>query len=215
MCFELDSLPPVPAISGRCGLTRRPHAPRVRRRARSRRSRRTPDEPSGIGIVVLPDVRGLFRFYEELAMRFAEQGVNSVAIDYFGRTAGVSKRNDPDFNFMEHVMQTRPANVAADTAAAVAFLRSPAGGACTSVFTVGFCFGGSNSWNAGGRRSRPERHRLLWRSPVSPRRHPRPDRQRRHLRLSGHGPDGRRRPGHPRSRRHRLQGSPRRRRRQE
>ena len=33
----------------------------------------------------------------KLAMRFAEQGINSVAIDYFGRTAGVDKRNDPAF----------------------------------------------------------------------------------------------------------------------
>jgi carboxymethylenebutenolidase len=30
----------------------------------------------------------------------------------------------------------------------VAWLRSPAGGSCTSVFTVGFCFGGRNSWLA-------------------------------------------------------------------
>ena len=54
-------------------------------------------------MVVLPDVRGLFTFYEELALRFAEVGINAVTIDYFGRTAGVSKRNDPNWNFMEHV----------------------------------------------------------------------------------------------------------------
>jgi carboxymethylenebutenolidase len=97
-------------------------------------------------MVVLPDVRGLFKFYEELALRFAEQGINSVAIDYFGRTAGVSKR-DAEFDFMPHVRQTTQPGIAADTRAAVEYLRSPAGGSCRSVFTVGFCFGGSNSWN--------------------------------------------------------------------
>ena len=66
-----------------------------------------PDEPAAVGIVVLPDVRGLYRFYEELALRFAERGYAAVAIDYFGRTAGVSKRDD-DFEYMEHVAQTTP-----------------------------------------------------------------------------------------------------------
>ena len=40
------------------------------------------------GVVVLPDVRGLFRFYEQLAERFAAAGHPAIAIDYFGRTAG-------------------------------------------------------------------------------------------------------------------------------
>ena len=51
---------------------------------------------------MLPDVRGLYRFYEELALRFAERGFEAVAIDYFGRTAGVEKRDD-DFPYTEHV----------------------------------------------------------------------------------------------------------------
>src|SRR5690242_330721 len=40
-----------------------------------------PASPTGAGIVILPDVRGLFRFYEELAKRFAVAGVEAVAID--------------------------------------------------------------------------------------------------------------------------------------
>ena len=103
------------------------------------------DDTPGAGVVVLPDVRGLFRFYEELALRFAEQGINSVAIDYFGRTAGVDKRGE-EFPFMEHVMQTKAPQIADDVGAAVAYLRSPEGGKCSSIFTVGFCFGGGNSW---------------------------------------------------------------------
>lgn len=101
--------------------------------------------PSGAGIVVLPDVRGLFKFYEDLAVRFAEEGITAVAIDYFGRTAGVGER-DADFPFMDHVAKTTAAGVAADTRAAVEYLRSPEGGACRSIFTVGFCFGGAQSW---------------------------------------------------------------------
>ncbi|OAI38857.1 hypothetical protein AYO38_08805 [bacterium SCGC AG-212-C10] len=103
------------------------------------------EAPNGAGMVVLPDVRGLFRFYEELALRFAETGVNSVAIDYFGRTAGVAKRGE-DFAFMPEVMKTKIGQITDDTRAAVEYLRSTAGGSCTSIFTVGFCFGGSNSW---------------------------------------------------------------------
>ena len=49
---------------------------------------------------------------------------------------------------MDHVAQTTPDGIQADTRAAVEFLRSPAGGGCTAIFTVGFCFGGRNSWLA-------------------------------------------------------------------
>ena len=42
-------------------------------------------------MVILPDVRGLYRFYEELALRFAERGIAAVAFDYFGRTGGRGK----------------------------------------------------------------------------------------------------------------------------
>jgi carboxymethylenebutenolidase len=94
--------------------------------------------------VILPDVRGLYRFYEELALRFAERGIAAVAFDYFGRTAGVSKR-DADFEYMPHVEQTTPDGVQADVGAAVAELRSRG---VSKVFTVGFCFGGRNSWLA-------------------------------------------------------------------
>ena len=108
-----------------------------------------PEESSGVGVVLLPDVRGLYRFYEELALRFAERGFTTVAIDYFGRTAG-GPRGD-DFEFREHVQQTTPAEIQADVAAAVAWLRESG---CRAIFTVGFCFGGRNSWlaAAGGHR---------------------------------------------------------------
>lgn len=106
----------------------------------------TTDKPGAPGIVVLPDVRGLHPFYQELAVRFAEAGVHATAIDYFGRTAGSGSRDD-DFEFMSHVTQTRPETIALDAAAGVAHLRTSDGGGATAIFTVGFCFGGRNSFN--------------------------------------------------------------------
>jgi carboxymethylenebutenolidase len=102
-------------------------------------------QPTGDGMVILPDVRGLHDFYKELADRFAEVGIDTVAIDYFGRTAGMGAR-DESFAYRPHVEQTTPAGVDADTAAAIDYLRSAQGGNARRVFTVGFCFGGANSW---------------------------------------------------------------------
>src|SRR5207248_8386886 len=76
---------------------------------------------------------------------FAEAGVHAVAIDYFGRTAGTESRAE-DFDFMSHVKQTTAEGIAADVGAAIAYLRSAEGGRAASIFTVGFCFGGSASW---------------------------------------------------------------------
>ena len=146
MCFDLDSLPPIPVISG-AAVSHDDLVLEARDDNRFAAFAATPDDPSGTGVVILPDVRGLYRFYEELALRFAERGFTAVAIDYFGRTAGVAKRDD-EFPFMDHVAKTTPDTVQADVEAAVAHMRSPAGGSCRSVFTVGFCFGGRNSWLA-------------------------------------------------------------------
>jgi carboxymethylenebutenolidase len=150
MCFELDSLPPVPQIAGAAVS----HDDVVLTSADGTEFAgfaATPDGASKVGVVVLPDVRGLYRFYEELALRFAERGYAALAIDYFGRTAGVGKRDD-DFPYMEHVSQTEPDAIQSDIAAAAAWLRSAAGGGRERIFTVGFCFGGRQSWlaSAGG-----------------------------------------------------------------
>jgi len=143
MCFERDSLPPVPPLSG-AAVSHDDLVLESAERNRFAAFAATPEEPGSSGVVILPDVRGLYRFYEELALRFAERGHAAVALDYFGRTAGVEKRDD-DFDYMPHVQQTTPEGVQADVAAAVAHLRAAG---CTSVFTVGFCFGGRSSWLA-------------------------------------------------------------------
>jgi carboxymethylenebutenolidase len=146
VCFDLDSRPPIAPIRGAAVS----HEHVVLESVDGNRFsalQATPDDPSGAGVVVLPDVRGLYRFYEELALRFAEHGTAAVAIDYFGRTAGVGKR-DEGFGYMEHVKRTTPEGIQYDVAAAVSLLRSPEGGSCHDMFTVGFCFGARNSWLA-------------------------------------------------------------------
>jgi len=143
MCFELDSVPPVPVISG-AAISHEDLELEAADGNRFAAFLARPEEPSPVGIAILPDVRGLYRFYEELALRFAERGFTALAIDYFGRTAGVSKRSD-EFSYMEHFQQTTQAGIQADVAAAVARLRTEG---CEAIVAVGFCFGGRNSWLA-------------------------------------------------------------------
>ena len=141
MCFELDALPPIPAIEG--GAVG--HEDLVLEAADGNlfaAFAAQPEEPSGKGVVILPDVRGLYRFYEELALRFAERGIAALAIDYFGRTAGVDKRGD-EFDYMTHAQQVTPTGIQADVRAAVEWLRAEGS---RSIFTVGFCFGGRFAW---------------------------------------------------------------------
>jgi len=143
MCFELDSSPPIPVISG-AAVSHDELVLEARDGNRFAAFLATPDERSATGIVILPDVRGLYRFYEELALRFAERGYSALAFDYFGRTAGVEKRGE-DFEYRPHVEAVSPEEIQADVAAAVEHLRSLG---VNSVFTVGFCMGGRQSWLA-------------------------------------------------------------------
>ncbi len=106
-------------------------------------------EPGGAGVVVIPARVGLVPFYKELCDRFAEAGVDAVTLDLYGRTAADDRR-DERFEWQEHYetvtrAESRP-QVDLDVAAAVDFLTSDAGGSPASLFTVGFCFGGSVSW---------------------------------------------------------------------
>ena len=110
MCFELDSSPPITPIAGAAV----DHEDLVLD-DRFAAFGAIPEEPGPAGVVVLPDVRGLYRFYEELALRFAERGIAAIAIDYFGRTAGIGKRDD-DFPFMDHVVQCSEEGVQEDIA---------------------------------------------------------------------------------------------------
>ena len=93
MCFDLDSRPPITPIAGgaldsrRLVLTADDGNRLTAFEARA-------SAPDGAAILILPDVRGLHPYYEELALRFAEHGIDALAIDYFGRTAGTEPRPD-------------------------------------------------------------------------------------------------------------------------
>ncbi|GII54745.1 carboxymethylenebutenolidase [Planotetraspora thailandica] len=139
MCYEPDAAPPVaaspagPTTSGRVTLTSADQAEIGAYQALPV----TPD-PSTVGVLVLPDNRGLSGFYESLAVRLAEQGHPAIAVDYFGRTAGPGERG-PDFPFMEHLRKLNRDELFGDFDAGAAWLR---GRGCEAVVPLGFCMGG-------------------------------------------------------------------------
>lgn len=151
MCFDLDSRPPaVPTdlrlapIAG--GAAAEPLT--VTSSDGSEFAAALAESPRGEdpAVVILPDVRGLYRFYIELAERFAEAGHHAIAIDYFGRSAGVGERGE-DFDFMAHLGLTDPVLVQEDIAAARSVLAERTGAGM--FVSVGFCFGGAQSFLAG------------------------------------------------------------------
>jgi carboxymethylenebutenolidase len=138
MCFDLDSRPPIPPIAGAAV-----DGARITLRAADGTEfaafAARPANATGAAMLILPDVRGLHPFYEELALRFAEAGVEALAIDYFGRTAGTVERGE-DFEYHPHVDACRWTTLQQDMKAGVDELRARPG--VRGVFSVGFCFGG-------------------------------------------------------------------------
>lgn len=145
MCFDLDSRPPIAPIAGaavdgsRLVLRSADGGEFAAFSARA-------SAPTGAAMLVLPDVRGLHPFYEELALRFAESGIEALAIDYFGRTAGTGARA-ADFEYMPHVDQIRWPSLQQDIRAGRDALAATPG--VTAVFALGFCFGGRLAFLSG------------------------------------------------------------------
>lgn len=139
MCYDDEARPPVPPGGGHA------HGEDIVLTAsdgnRFAGYFALPQQPMGVGILIYPDVRGLHQFYKELALRFAEVGVTALAIDYFGRTAGISSR-DESFEYMPRVQQISLDTFFLDVQAGLDYLR----GKTTPnlpIFVVGFCMGGS------------------------------------------------------------------------
>ena len=149
MCFDHDSRPPIAPIAGGAldgrlvTLTASDGNTLAAFHARAA-------APGGAGVVILPDVRGLHPYYEELALRFAEHGIDAVAIDWFGRTAGAARRG-AEFEYMPHVTATTWAGISADIWAGVGAVRAADGErpGASRPFTIGFCMGGRMSFLAG------------------------------------------------------------------
>jgi carboxymethylenebutenolidase len=137
MCFDHDSRPPIAPIAGAAidsselTLTAADGNRLTAFEARAA-------EPAGAAIVILPDVRGLHDYYAELAMRFAENGIDAVAFDWFGRTAGLGRRHQ-GFDYAPEVQQLTWDGMAADIKAGAAHAQTFG---AASLFTVGFCMGG-------------------------------------------------------------------------
>ena len=148
MCFDLDSQPPIAPLAGAAvdGQLIHLHAADG---TEFSAFHAVPSEPSGAAILILPDVRGLYNFYEELALRFAEVGVEALTLDYFARTAGKVTHGSrgEDFDHMAHVNQTEWKTLLADMQAGAEYLHKRPG--VRGLFTTGFCFGGRLAFIAG------------------------------------------------------------------
>jgi carboxymethylenebutenolidase len=151
MCFDPHDRPPIPPMAGGATdhrtfeLPSRDATPVRAFEARAGSAAAAAAGATAAAILILPDARGLHAYYEELALRFAEAGVDALAIDYFARTAGTGTRPD-DFAYMEHLQQTRWEHLSADISAGAAHLDAAAPG--RSLFSIGFCYGGRLSFLA-------------------------------------------------------------------
>jgi carboxymethylenebutenolidase len=143
MCFDRDASPPI--LAGDHPIAR--SGPLTLESADGTRFGAFEALPAGdtaATVLVLPDVRGLHPYYEELACRFAQHGFRSLAIDYFGRTAELPGDRPVDFEYHEHVDQLRSADLRTDVTATVEYLRATRSDG--DLFTIGFCFGGRLSF---------------------------------------------------------------------
>jgi carboxymethylenebutenolidase len=147
VCHETDARPPLPPIRGGA-IDARDLELTAADGQRFAAHLAVAAAPGGPGIVVIPDVRGLHPFYEDLANRLAEAGVHALAVDLYARTAGPGRRG-AGFDYMTHVDQTERAAIATDVRAAIAALRSPEFAGADRVYTMGFCFGGRASFVQG------------------------------------------------------------------
>jgi carboxymethylenebutenolidase len=110
-----------------------------------------PTTPRGASLVLLPDIRGLHAFYTDLALCCAQAGIDTVAVDPYGRSAGLGPRDD-NFDFSPHAKALTPDHVLADAQAAAAYLRQRND---SPVFTLGFCMFGGHSWRLAATELRP------------------------------------------------------------
>lgn len=141
MCFTSDQHPPEPPRSSEVG----DHGALVLTAGDGNRLsafEAVPVTPRGASVVLLPDIRGMHTFYADLALCFASAGIDTVALDPYGRSAGLSARDD-DFEYVPHAKKLTPPEVLADAHAAAARLHERSD---DPVFTLGFCLFGGQSW---------------------------------------------------------------------
>ncbi|MFD8703030.1 dienelactone hydrolase family protein [Kitasatospora sp. NPDC059648] len=148
MCYDPDAAPPAPTPA------RRPLAEAADLTLTSADGTEfaaflaRPVLATGVGVLVLPDNKGLSAFYRHTAARLAEQGHPALVLDYYGRTAGAAPESrPPEFgelpNLLPHLLALTPETLDADLTAALERLRAvgPA-----EVVALGFCFGGRQAF---------------------------------------------------------------------
>ena len=141
MCFSSDQHPPLPPRSsdvGQHGPTELTSADGTRFAAYDA----VPTTRRGASLVLLPDIRGMHPYYTDLAIAFAQAGIDTVAIDPYARTAGLTDRGE-DFDYQPHAKALDRASVLADARAAKDRLAERSS---DPVFTLGFCKFGGESW---------------------------------------------------------------------
>ncbi len=141
MCFTSDQRPPDPPITSEVG----DHGSLVLTAADGNRFsafEAVPVTRRGASLVLLPDIRGMHAFYTDLALCFAQTGIDTVALDPYGRSAGLTVRDD-DFEAMPHAKALTPEGLLADARVAASRLRERSE---DPVFTLGFCMFGGQSW---------------------------------------------------------------------
>lgn len=141
MCFSSDQHPPLPPKSSEVG----DHGPVELTAADGNTFAAydaVPVTPRGASLVLLPDIRGMHPYYTDLALCFAQAGVDTVALDPYARTAGLTSR-DEGFDYQRHAKALAPQHILADAQAAAARLRARSD---DPVFTLGFCKFGAESW---------------------------------------------------------------------
>lgn len=141
MCFSSDQHPPLPPQSsevGQHGASELVAADGTHLAAYDA----VPTTRRGASLVLLPDIRGMHPYYADLALCFAQAGIDTVALDPYARTAGMTAR-DVDFEFMPHAKALSGEQVLLDAHAAKTRLEERS---ADPVFTLGFCKFGGESW---------------------------------------------------------------------
>ncbi len=141
MCFSSDQHPPLPPRSSDVG----DHGPTVLTSADGTRFATYDADPvtrRGASLVLLPDIRGLHTYYADLAIAFAQAGIDTVAIDPYARTAGLTDRGE-NFEYRSHAEALERASVLDDARVAKDRLAERSD---DPVFTLGFCKFGGESW---------------------------------------------------------------------
>jgi carboxymethylenebutenolidase len=105
------------------------------------------DGARGAGVIVLPDRGGLRGFHVEMAERFAAAGHHAIAIDLFGRTAGVGPR-PAEFDAIPHAARVTDRGVDLDVRAAAELIGLRTGVRRSVV--IGLGLGGAHALRAAG-----------------------------------------------------------------